>query len=65
MTNKVHHIEKDVEARIEDLKEKAHELEEEMEVYAKAIKQYIKKNPVKSTVIAGIGGILLGKLLGK
>lgn len=72
MTNKVHHIEKDVESRIEEMKEKAneikekaHEIEEEVEAYAKIAKQYIKKNPVKSTVIAGIAGIFIGKLLGR
>lgn len=65
MTNKVHTIEKDVEARIEELRERAHEIEEDMEAYAKAAKQYIKKNPIKSTVLAGIAGIVLGKLLSK
>ncbi|MFI4956363.1 MAG: hypothetical protein ACHQAX_04045 [Gammaproteobacteria bacterium] len=65
MSNKVHHIEKDIESRIEDLKEKAEEIEQEVEVYTKAVGQYIKKNPIKSTIIAGVAGIFLGKLLGK
>ena len=65
MTNKVHHIEKDIESRIEELKGKAEEIEQEVEVYTKAVTHYIKKNPVKSTIIAGVAGIFLGKLLGK
>ncbi len=64
MSNKVHHIEKDIESRLEDLKDKAEEIELEVEVYTKAVAQYIKQNPIKSTVIAGVAGIFLGKLLG-
>ena len=64
MSNKVHHIENDIESRLEDLKVKAEEIEVEVEVYTKAVAQYIKKNPIKSTVMAGVAGLLLGKLLG-
>lgn len=47
------------------LREKSQHLEHEFKRYSEDTEQYIKKNPVKSTIFAGIAGLLLGKLLSK
>ncbi len=53
------------ERRMHQFTEKAHELEHEVELYARQTEKYIKNNPVKATIIAGVLGILVGKLLSK
>jgi ElaB/YqjD/DUF883 family membrane-anchored ribosome-binding protein len=45
--------------------EKGEHLEEELKKYGDTLDVYIKKNPVKSTVIAGVAGLLLGKFLSR
>jgi ElaB/YqjD/DUF883 family membrane-anchored ribosome-binding protein len=47
------------------MREKSEHLEEEVKKYGDNMDKYIKKNPVKSTVIAGVVGLLLGKLLSR
>jgi len=47
------------------MKEKGQHFEEEVKKYGDTMDRYIKKNPVKSTVIAGVVGLFLGKLLSR
>jgi ElaB/YqjD/DUF883 family membrane-anchored ribosome-binding protein len=47
------------------MKEKSEHIEEEVKKYGDSMDRYIKKNPVKSTVIAGVVGLILGKFLAK
>jgi ElaB/YqjD/DUF883 family membrane-anchored ribosome-binding protein len=57
-------VESEAENLIHSMTEKAEAIEHEVEAYAKQTTQYIKKNPVKSTVIAAVAGILFGKFFG-
>lgn len=43
--------------------EKGEYAEEEIKKYAKTADHYIQKHPVRSTIIAGVVGLLLGKLI--
>ncbi len=63
--NEAHVLKADAEELIHDVTEKAQHLEQEVEAYTKAAKQYITKNPLKSTAIAAFAGVLIGKLFGK
>lgn len=47
------------------MKEKSEHLEHELKRYGDNTEQYIKKNPVKSTILAGIAGLILGKFLSR
>ncbi len=64
MTTRKHDVESEAESLIREINEKAETIEDELEAYTKATTNYIKKNPVKSTVIAAVAGIIVGKLLG-
>jgi ElaB/YqjD/DUF883 family membrane-anchored ribosome-binding protein len=46
-------------------KEKGQALKQQTQQYAEKLEQKIWKNPVKSTIIAGISGLILGKFLKK
>lgn len=53
------------EKRLHQFTQTAAELEHEIEEYWHVAEGYMKKNPVKSTIIAGVVGLFLGKLLSK
>ncbi len=57
--------ERDAEALFTRLREKGMHYEHELKRYSENVDTYIKKNPVKSTLIAGVLGLMLGKLLSK
>lgn len=59
-----HHT-KEHEALLDRMIEKGEHAEEELKKYADTVEKYIKKHPVKSTILAGVAGLLLGKLLAK
>jgi ElaB/YqjD/DUF883 family membrane-anchored ribosome-binding protein len=47
------------------MKEKGEHMEQEVKKYADNVESYIKQHPVKSTIFAGIAGLILGKFLMK
>lgn len=53
------------EAFFSRMKEKSEFFEHEIKKYGDSLDHYIKKNPVKATVIAGVAGLLLGKFIAK
>ncbi len=53
------------ERKMQQFTRTASDLEHEIEVYWHQAEGYMKKNPVKSTIIAGVVGLFLGKLLSK
>jgi ElaB/YqjD/DUF883 family membrane-anchored ribosome-binding protein len=61
---KVSHLE-DTEHFVARMKEKSVQAEKELKKAADNVDKYIKKHPVKSTIIAGVAGLLLGKFLSK
>lgn len=44
---------------------KSGQLKTDLEGYSEVTVQYIRRHPVRSTLIAGLAGIVLGKLLSK
>lgn len=54
-----------MEALIHDLASKSSKIGAEVQEYGDATAQYIRRHPVRSTIIAGVAGLLLGKLLSK
>lgn len=63
--NKPTPIEANGEALFTRIREKSEHWEHELKKYGDNADQYIRKNPVKSTIMAGIAGLLLGKFLSK
>lgn len=53
------------EKRLQQFAHTAKELEHDIEQYMHATENYVRKNPVKSTILAGVVGLVLGKLLSK
>lgn len=53
------------EALFHELASKSGRITSEMKDYTEATTQYIRRHPVRSTIFAGIAGIILGKLLSK
>jgi ElaB/YqjD/DUF883 family membrane-anchored ribosome-binding protein len=63
-----HHAEQSLgnaESLFTRMREKGEHFEHELKRYSDTVDTYIRKNPVKSTIMAGIAGLLLGKLLSK
>lgn len=60
---KLHAIESNAEAMLKNVRERKEAVELELELFSKVAAAYIKKNPLKSTAMAGVVGILIGKLL--
>jgi ElaB/YqjD/DUF883 family membrane-anchored ribosome-binding protein len=61
---KITHIE-EAEAFLGKILERGEIAEEEFKKHADTLEKYIKKHPVRSTLIAGVAGLVLGKLLSK
>ena len=53
------------EAFVHKLVGKSQEIKSEIEEYTDVATQYVQRHPVRSTLLAGLAGIILGKLLSK
>lgn len=62
---KNNHCEEQGRAFFTRMLEKGEHLEDELKKYGDSMDIYIKKNPVKATVIAGVAGLILGKFLAR
>jgi ElaB/YqjD/DUF883 family membrane-anchored ribosome-binding protein len=60
-----HNASAKAEALIHEIAQRSSKLGSDVQEYTDATAQYIRRHPVRSTIIAGVAGLILGKLLSK
>lgn len=63
--SKIENLEHKAESFLHDIASRSGKLSSEVQEYGDATAQYIRRHPVRSTIIAGVAGIIIGKLLSK
>lgn len=65
LENLEHRAAAKTEALLHEIASKSGKITSEVQEYTDATAQYIRRHPVRSTIIAGLAGIIVGKLLSK
>lgn len=65
LENFEHNTAAKAEAFLHEIANKSSKISSDVQEYTDATAQYIRRHPVRSTLIAGIAGLIIGKLLSK